>query len=317
MTHACPNVDRLSWYVSTELEAEPQHEERLKVESHAAGCGDCRLALVALGLANEPGNREEEALIGWIANSRPVDALLADLGLDVGAPSPIPAPDLSPAAEVRHLPIRGSSRDRKVARPSARRWLAGATAAAAAILALAFILPGTESGGGYVLPVTSRAAEGRPAQAVAWSPFAPVRGDVVQQGDQFDSEGRLSSLRQMNRAEADGLLTALYLWRGADGDLARARALLDTRPPTASRENDRGVLHLSGQQPEAALASFEKALGSDPNLKAALFNKALALEILGRRDEAVAAWETYLSRANREPDGWVEEARERLEALRR
>lgn len=308
MTDSCLSADRLFRYVSSD--ADPGDAERLLVEEHAAGCGSCRLTLVALGLADQPGTAEEEARLGSLIRSRPVDVLLADLGLEE-----IPATPRKPAATV--LPFAARPRRGAPVHRAVSRWVAGAAAIAAAVALAVFLLPasGPEA---YELPIASRASEGRPSQGVAWAPFAPVRGGAGGPGNAIDAEGRIASLGKKDRGAADSLLTALYLWRGADGDQARARALLDTRPPTAARENDRGVLLLSTQQANEALASFDKALKSDPNLLAAWFNRAIALEVLGRKDEAATAWEAYLARSAKEPDdAWVGEARSRLDALRR
>jgi hypothetical protein len=62
-----------------------------------------------------------------------------------------------------------------------------------------------------------------------------------------------------------------------------------------------------------ALAEAQRALVSDPRSLAALFNRAVALEALGR-PEARGAWAAYLDRDG--TSGWAVEARHRLEGLR-
>lgn len=313
MTDSCLSIDLVSRYTA----AEATGSERGEVEAHAAACEGCRLALAASGLAMGPGSKEEEALIGWIASTRPVSALVADLGLGTASlPSRVgvPAPGRREASVHGLRPVaRGGEATRRAGRV---RWASGLAAAIAAALALVFFLPGG-SGEPMALELKSRAAEGRPAHLSSYAPFQPMRGDGDSDEELTDLEGRLVTRRHKDRAEADSLLTAFYLWRGADGDQARARAILDTRTPSAARENDRGVLLLSMHQPEAALAAFEKAMRMEPQLKPALFNRAVALEALGRREQAISAWESYLSQSQKERDGWVEEARQRLQSLKR
>jgi tetratricopeptide (TPR) repeat protein len=58
-----------------------------------------------------------------------------------------------------------------------------------------------------------------------------------------------------------------------------------------------------------ALAAADRALAADPRHREALFNRALALEMLQRREDAAAAWDAYLNVDS--TSGWAEEARVR------
>lgn len=316
MIGTCVNTELLARYASRAA----SESEAQRVESHAADCGPCRLTLVASGLASAPGNREEEALIGWIASNRPVAALVADLGLrDEGHSLPSPAAAKRSTSQRLQRPLADVAQPLPLRRrqPSWSRWMAGGVAAAAAGVVLMLSLPGAKSDLADV-EIGVRASEGRPAHGFGYAPFVPVRGEEVDPASDHSAlEGRLVAQRTRNRAEADSQLTALYLLRGADGDQARARVVLEARSPSAARENDRGVLLLSSQLPEPALAAFEKALRTEPGMKVALFNRAVALEALGRDQEAIDAWELYLQKSGKEADGWVKEAGQRLEALRR
>src|SRR5207248_10394719 len=62
-----------------------------------------------------------------------------------------------------------------------------------------------------------------------------------------------------------------------------------------------------------ALAAADRALQINPRLAEALFNRALMLEQLERREEAAAAWRQYLDADS--TSGWAGEARDRLNAL--
>lgn len=291
MTLTCVEIELLERYASGGVGA----EERERVERHTADCSSCRLTLAALGLAFAPGSREEEALIGWMASTRPVAALLDDLQLAKGG------------ATVRSLPVRRTR--------SAIRWVAGGLAAAAAVL-VAVLLPMKSGFEPPQVELHWRAAEGRPAADLGYAPFAPVRGGGEAGDTAWDGlEGAAVSGRASDPAAADGYLTALYLWRGAEGDRARARAVLEARAPTAANDNDRGVLLLAGGQPAEALAAFDEALSKEPELTPARFNRAVALEALGRKPQAVEAWKAYLAGAGDEEAGWVDEARRRMAHL--
>lgn len=67
-----------------------------------------------------------------------------------------------------------------------------------------------------------------------------------------------------------------------------------------------------------ALAAAEQALARQPGLKEAMFNRALALERLGLRKEALAAWQDAIavSTGDGEDEAWVAEASRRVDALK-
>jgi hypothetical protein len=70
-----------------------------------------------------------------------------------------------------------------------------------------------------------------------------------------------------------------------------------------------------GQPQDAAkaLTAAERAIGLDPVLPEARFNRAAALEKLELRDAAIAAWQDYLRLDN--SSGWAGEARRHLRQL--
>lgn len=288
MTNACLPWETLERYAT----GAAADEQRAVVEAHASTCDTCRLSLAAAGLAFTPGSVEEEALVAWMASSRPVEALLADLGVVAAGSQPEPVPGRRserPLAEVLRPKWGG------------RRWrtaAGGLVAALAASLALTFVLPDS----GSSLP--HRALQGRPAQLHEYTPFVATRGAVP--------EELWTELEVESRESGPEAAVAVLLSRGGQGDWERAESLLHRAPRTAARENDRGVLLLAAGRAPEALAAFDDALGLDRDLTAAWFNRALALEALGRGTEARAAWQAYLDRARGDDSGWLDEARSHL-----
>lgn len=290
VTPSCVPYEMLERYVSGRVSS----QERGEVEAHASRCEGCRLALAALGLALEPGSIEEEALVAWMARTRPVPALLQDLGLPPAEPARGGFPH-----------VREVAPSRSRFRWAARRLGAGVGAmaaglAAAAVAAFVFWPAGH-------LPVPpERAILGRPAGLEGYAPFVPKRGT--------DTGGLHWEELEAAHAAKGGSRGAVpvLLARGGLGDWERARALLEQAPVDAARENDLGVLDLAGGDAAAALAAFERALALDEDFLPAHFNRALALEALGRKEEARQAWERYLALARGTDGGWVEEARRRL-----
>lgn len=58
---------------------------------------------------------------------------------------------------------------------------------------------------------------------------------------------------------------------------------------------DRGILYWREMgQVEEALADFDALLAEDPEYAAAMFNRALALQAMGRYSEALSSLEMYL-----------------------
>jgi tetratricopeptide (TPR) repeat protein len=105
-----------------------------------------------------------------------------------------------------------------------------------------------------------------------------------------------------------------------DGDADRAVDSFERATASASAPprmlSDLAAAYLQRGRPddaERALAAAERALGADAHLHEAAFNRALALERLGRTTEAVQAWRDC---AAHEPDGqWAAEARRHIDRL--
>lgn len=100
--------------------------------------------------------------------------------------------------------------------------------------------------------------------------------------------------------------------------LADLQAAVDSEPNNAKYQSDLAAALITAGERDpsmlpAALAACDRALRIDPNSPDALFNRAVALQALGRPD-AVAAYETYLKIDPSSP--WAREARNSIELLR-
>jgi tetratricopeptide (TPR) repeat protein len=267
-------------------------EVRTEVLRHAVECADCRTALLALSLADNPGTPEEEALVAR-ALERPARPI----------PLPLPAP----------IPL------------PRRRWALRATAAAAAVACAAalavMVITRTGSPDAEVLALASdtRPVEGRLSLGLPHAPYRPKRGvgDAVHPLD--GTLARLLALKRHDPEAAARPLAALYLARGEPGDLGRAEAALASGTPGPELDNDRAVVLLAQGRAEEALAAVRSALVRRPDYAPAHFNEALALAALGRRIEAAHALRDYLGTSDvvgaEKP--WIQEARERLVELER
>jgi tetratricopeptide (TPR) repeat protein len=112
-------------------------------------------------------------------------------------------------------------------------------------------------------------------------------------------------------------LAAAQLLKGdVDAAIAGLAALVVEVPADVAARNDLAAAHLVRGQKLGDAASYRAALdaasavlAADPKSSEALFNKALALEGLGDRAAAVAAWSAVIADTSQEP-GWAAVARE-------
>ncbi|MGQ9896990.1 MAG: tetratricopeptide repeat protein [Acidobacteriota bacterium] len=156
--------------------------------------------------------------------------------------------------------------------------------------------------------------------------IAPVhRGD----GDDDQPQLQLKATRQMleqeliRRPTPDGhrTLGRYYLAEGKPlVAFAHLQLAIQQFPDDASLHSDLGLVLLevartSPPAAEEALDTLDFALRREPNLLEARYNRARALEMLGRWAEARSAWQDYVQR---DPNSvWGAAAHERLAFLER
>jgi CHAT domain-containing protein/Tfp pilus assembly protein PilF len=161
--------------------------------------------------------------------------------------------------------------------------------------------------GGFRYPEVSRSA-GAPAKAPSWKVFA-------------DAEKIKQAAERNVTAESARALGLAHLFVGeTDQAVGRLQEGALLAPKDARIHSDLSAAYLvlaeQKDRPDAfvrALSEAETAIGIDPNLVEAHFNRALALESMSLKEKARKAWEEYLRLDSRSE--WAGEARRHLETL--
>ncbi|HSY47738.1 MAG TPA: zf-HC2 domain-containing protein [Thermoanaerobaculia bacterium] len=131
---------------------------------------------------------------------------------------------------------------------------------------------------------------------------AELRGD-----DAKTLHARGIGLLLESKESVDESLAPLKAAAAKEPDNAHYQNDLATALIAAARNNDPGKLQL-------AVDACNRAIQVDPRSREALFNRALALESLHRTQEAITAYDLYLSV---DPSSrWADEVRRRLDYLR-
>ena len=230
---------------------------------------------------------------------------------------------------------------RFVVMPAARRvprmaWLGvGGFATMAAALLVAFVLRGPADGPGPALdPLIAALGTQRVTDArLAAFPHGP-RPEVFRSTEPDASvpaislEARGAAVRIQEEAgttSSAGARHAAGVSRLISGDIDTAITDLQhaatAEPANATYLSDlsaalltRGIRRQTQEDFQEALKRAEEALAKDPKHAEALFNRALALESLGQKDAARAAWEAYLKADA--TSAWSAEARQHLSSSR-
>ena len=285
----CPDLETLAAYIDGRL----SEGERALVAEHLAGCETCYFVFT-----------ESTQLRASGITPAPVDAL--SLGEDTVAIH--------------------------------RRWLtpkivwssaAGLAAAASVILAVATgMLPwsgeSTELRALVVAVGTDRMIEPRVTGGFAYGPVrAPVRGEPG--AATVSPDVRIAAARIEKDASAHRSAQTLHSLGIAylvTGNSSRAVVVLDEAAAESSDARifsdlaaayiARGAGDNNRQDFMAALSAVDRALGADPRLPEAWFNRGEVLERLGLTAQARDAWQQYLKIDSE--SAWASEARLHLSA---
>jgi tetratricopeptide (TPR) repeat protein len=163
-------------------------------------------------------------------------------------------------------------------------------------------------------PREHRLVDGRLA-GFPWARLqAPSRGQTLEDPADLKLTGAAGRVLEKSLRRSDPValratgVAYLLIGRQHESVAALERAAAASNDATAC--NDLAAARLALAQLPQALADTDRALRIDPDFPEALFNRALILERLGRREEARAAWQRYLTV---EPaGGWSQEARTHL-----
>jgi tetratricopeptide (TPR) repeat protein len=212
--------------------------------------------------------------------------------------------------------------------PRRMTWqmMAGLAAAAMVVLAINVWRPFGASGddralGELVAAVgTARTFEPRLTGGFAYAPVrGPVRGSNDAPNLSPDVRIAIAEIEKQRAARPIAAAAAIVA-----GEPDRAVSILETaseqNPASAQILSDLSAAYLvlaernnSDTDAGRGLATANRALEIDRLMPEALFNRALALQMLNMTDDARTAWQSYLTIDDR--SGWADEARARLRLL--
>ena len=102
-----------------------------------------------------------------------------------------------------------------------------------------------------------------------------------------------------------------------DKALADYDRALSIDPRYARAYYNRGNLYLNSKRPEQAVADYDRAIAIEPRYASAHFNKAMACEDMGRRHDALMAYQAFLQCAPADYDQEIAYARQQINLLQR
>jgi tetratricopeptide (TPR) repeat protein len=298
----CPDEAEVLGYLESRLSA----LSRARLERHFANCDDCRELLVVSGRrsAETPAPLADETVREQ--TSKVLSLIYSD---ELNRNKPKRRLRMFPGLDVSRL----------------RFGAAALTICAIATIAIVSLnrepRPEVAAMKALALAVKNeRQTEAQISGGLAYSQYNPNRG-VQANGDDLQFSLAISELKSAEQETApvnDRLVLArVYLARGAREDVKHALTILDqvaTRGvESAEALNDTGVAHFELGNYEDAISYFRTALTKSPNYYEALFNKALAEERTGNKEQARQDWEQFINKSSDE--NWKSEARKHLNSL--
>jgi tetratricopeptide (TPR) repeat protein len=212
--------------------------------------------------------------------------------------------------------------------PRRKTWQIAAGLAAAATIVLAVNVwqrsgPNAEARAlnGLVTAVgTARTIEPRMTGGFAYAPVrGPVRGSTDAATLSPDVRIAIAEIEKQYAARPIAAIAAIVAGQ-PDRAITILEAASQQQPTSATILNDLSAAYLvlaernqSNSDAGRGLATANRALEIERLMPEALFNRALALQILGMTDDARTAWQSYLTIDDR--SGWADEARARLRLL--
>lgn len=277
-----PEAERLAAYADDVLLPDARRE----LERHLADCADCRAVVTeTLALLAEQSADKTNAL-----RRRTINFIVGGLGL----------------AAALGLAVRLAGPGRPFGQEGDRPELRDVVAA----MADQQVRPidGRLTGGfSYASPPSSTRGPGRSGTGnLALIAAAAARQRAA------DANPTGESLHDLGVAQ--------LLLGQRDEALATLDKAVALRPRDAGLESDlasaylaRAAIHASRQDAEKALAAADLALAIEPELRPALFNRALAAEQTMTPAMAAAAWKAFITAET--DQRWKDEAQRRLQAL--
>lgn len=281
---SCPDAETLAAYLDGTLE----RQGRESVEAHAADCAECR-SVLAETVHFQIGTSPPRAAVVVLPRGRTERRLFAALGALAAAAAVLLA------AWVSLRP--SSSADVQARRPELAELVAAVG--------------------------DSRPFEPRLTGGFHHGPLQPVMRSGEPAGRQAPPDVRIAAARldQVRRDRPSpesvaAFATAELVLGRASSAVALLEEVSRQRPESALVWSDLAAAYLvaaerAGDRDAAdkALSAADRALALETQLPEALFNRALALEALGRADAARAAWRAYAALPAR--DAWGDEASRR------
>jgi cellulose synthase operon protein C len=232
---------------------------------------------------------------------------------DATAEAMLPQPARHETMEIR-APVAPAPAPDEVAARRRRRLLGSSLAVAlgaAAAAALVIFQLGRSPGGevAWMSEGSHRTIEARLGYAGAGG-YRPLRRERGNGAGARGRQGREAALAELAARGDEHGLGVMFL---IEGQHARALGHLEQAVPTPALLVDRAAVAIEQGDGDRALDLADRALAQQPRYPPALWNRALALELVGRTAEAALAFEELASLGE---DGWSEEARQRALSLR-
>jgi Tfp pilus assembly protein PilF len=298
---SCPNEADILAYSENRLSS----IARSRLESHLAGCEDCREILVFMGREVEKG-----APISAEAVSKQTARVLGAIrDYEHGS-----------AKDERRVPVGF------VPRFSVPRLATVGLVMCAVLIAGIYLVMSNGSRPDAAMEALRLAVKDKRSTPLRVSGNLEYSAYSVKRGDDRDNTDlqfsrallKLKSAEEETAPPSDRLVLArIYLSRGKLEDSKRALEILSQMEArgveTAESLNDTGVAYFQLRDNSTAIDYFSRSLAKSPAYIQALFNRAVAEQGANRLADARKDWEQFLVQSKDEK--WNAEAEKRLKTL--